>query len=101
MLLWEPTSFDDVARIPTHGGVFHCKRADLMSLNQERATMERSMHAIRFPGESDEYLAARNRVLEAEADLGRLTEQRNLLDLTSEGRGVDWRPPLFHEYAQS
>src|SRR5579864_5756350 len=39
------------------------------------AMMERSMHAIRFPGESDEYRAARNRLLEAEADLRRQTEQ--------------------------
>ena len=72
--------------------------------------------AIAFPGESAEYRAARDRLLEQEIELRRAMEEVaapadpgqeprhvgtieplwNLYDLTPEGRGTDWDEQLSY-----
>jgi predicted dithiol-disulfide oxidoreductase (DUF899 family) len=61
------------------------------------AMMEHSMHDIRFPGESDEYRAARNRLLEAEADLRKQTEQVAALRRSLPDGGLLKEDYLFDE----
>ena len=77
--------------------------------------MTSTLAATRFPGESKEYRAVRDRLSRAETELrGKLTELLygprprgmnprhvdliwpvwNLLDLTPGGRGTDWYPSL-------
>jgi predicted dithiol-disulfide oxidoreductase (DUF899 family) len=59
--------------------------------------MKHSMHDVRFPGESDEYRAARNRLLEAEADLRKQTEQVAALRRNLPGGGLLKEDYLFDE----
>jgi predicted dithiol-disulfide oxidoreductase (DUF899 family) len=50
---------------------------------------------VSFPGESAEYRAARDRLLEHEAEM--MNVFWNLFDYTPEGRGTDWYPDLSYD----